>query len=327
MLAVTSSAGATLQRANRRRQLGRHQQPYVSGSGLGNRTPGRPHRRHPGERRHGLTCAVPPAGSTAGASTTTASSATGHRLGDDNSALGAGTSAGEVSTGSDHACALTSGGTVWCWGTNDSGELGHDGRCGNRSSEPGRGLAGGTAARRRSPWRRRLPRLRSSLDSIIDCWGNNSDGQIGDNQRPARPDPVRMSAALSAATQRAERRYPARLRRLWQTTPYCWGDNFRPARHRQDRPQRGSDLGRRYRGRHRPELRFATRLCHPHRRHGLVLGPEPVRPARERKHDRQLGSGAGQRHHRRHAGERRRGSHLRARLGRQGLVLGRRRRR
>ena len=80
----------------------------------------------------------------------------------------------QVSVGGLLACAVTTGGTVECWGDDIWGELG-DGTMGGLSSIP-RAILPFT-----STWVSSGGSHACSLDSegVIACWGNNHHGQIG----------------------------------------------------------------------------------------------------------------------------------------------------
>jgi len=110
--------------------------------------------------------------------------------------LPAGVSAVGVATTSSHACALSSVGTVYCWGTNGSGEVGVGSVDGGVIDTP----------------RVTAPTLVNGLTNVVHvavaeavscavtanggayCWGNNSAGQLGQgtSDSNAHPAPVRV---------------------------------------------------------------------------------------------------------------------------------------
>jgi alpha-tubulin suppressor-like RCC1 family protein len=88
-------------------------------------------------------------------------------------------SAVQVSTGGSHTCALTSDGSVWCWGDNSAGQLG-TGAAGERahSLTPVRVTSAGTSAVEiHAAWEATCIR---NQDGAIWCWGSRDYGQMGD---------------------------------------------------------------------------------------------------------------------------------------------------
>lgn len=96
-----------------------------------------------------------------------------------------------VSSGSYHACALTESSDVWCWGTNEFGQLGH---AGQSTITPIRvaGLAGTASI---SAGGRHTCAL--SRTGQVKCWGHNSNGQLGDDSEVSRPEPADVAGLAS----------------------------------------------------------------------------------------------------------------------------------
>lgn len=107
--------------------------------------------------------------------------------------LGLPDSVAAVSTGSDHACALTFSNRIKCWGQNRHGELGN----GNTSNETtptdvigfasdaemvSAGL-GSTCARQGA--------------DVLKCWGRNEHGQLGDGTTEDKSTPADVSGLPS----------------------------------------------------------------------------------------------------------------------------------
>jgi alpha-tubulin suppressor-like RCC1 family protein len=85
-----------------------------------------------------------------------------------------------VAAGSDFTCALTDGGAVWCWGNNSSGQLGNDTYA--PSSVPVRvldSLAGAPLGSVTAITAGRNQTCAVTASGSALCWGNNSEGQLG----------------------------------------------------------------------------------------------------------------------------------------------------
>jgi len=90
------------------------------------------------------------------------------------SGLGGGIRA--IATGARHGCALTGDGRLKCWGYNYYGQLG-DGTNVNRSAAVGvSGLAGGVSAVSTGAFHT----CALTSGGSVECWGDNSRGQLGD---------------------------------------------------------------------------------------------------------------------------------------------------
>ena len=94
-----------------------------------------------------------------------------------------------LSTGLDHACAMTTAGGVKCWGENEFGELGDGAPAGSRTPVDASGLTGGVQAIAAGL---RFTCALMSADEIR-CWGDNLRGQVGDGTTTDRATPVLVS--------------------------------------------------------------------------------------------------------------------------------------
>lgn len=79
-----------------------------------------------------------------------------------------------VAVGSRHSCALVDAGEVWCWGSNQYGQLGRGDA--NLMAEPGRATLTASA---RSISAGRVHSCVVTTSGDVYCWGGNSGGQLG----------------------------------------------------------------------------------------------------------------------------------------------------
>lgn len=125
-----------------------------------------------------------------------------------------------VATGSQHACAIRSGGQVWCWGHASNGELGNGG--GNlmyASPVQAQGVsdiatiaAGGSHT------------CAAASGGAVSCWGSNSNGQAGlgssvSQSKTAKPVPGLDNVVELAA---GDAHTCARKK---DGSVWCWGAN------------------------------------------------------------------------------------------------------
>jgi alpha-tubulin suppressor-like RCC1 family protein len=129
-----------------------------------------------------------------------------------------------IATGQNHTCALIEGGGIQCWGLNFSGRLG-DGTTTNRSSPVSVvDLSGAAVAVVASNGHT----CALITGGTVQCWGRNSDGQLGDGTTTDRTTPVtvvdsegdpltRATAIAASPTQTCAVMDDGGIR--------CWGDN------------------------------------------------------------------------------------------------------
>jgi len=149
---------------------------------------------------------------------------------------GMGTSSVDVSTGSDHTCALKDNGTLWCWGFNGGGELGNGaitgpdcyGYCSAspvQASSLGSTVAKITAS---SDFNFAI-----DTDGSVWAWGGNIFGELGDgttsgqacwNGGPCKPLPAK-SASLGNNVLSVHSTSLSSCAVKNDGTLWCWGKN------------------------------------------------------------------------------------------------------
>jgi RHS repeat-associated protein len=104
------------------------------------------------------------------------------------------TNVAAVALGGAHSLALTSDGAVWAWGANTKGQLGDNTVTERHTPVAVSGLSSGVVAI--------ATRTSSSYalksDGTVWAWGNNANGQLGDNSTTERHVPVQVSGITNA---------------------------------------------------------------------------------------------------------------------------------
>lgn len=127
-----------------------------------------------------------------------------------------------ISTGSNHSCALTSGGAVKCWGYGVDGQLG-DGNSTNSSTPVTvSGLTSGVIAISAGS-NHTCAVLSVSGATSVKCWGVNGDGQLGDGSNNNSATPVTVSGLSGIDTVSAGHAHSCAL--TTGGAVKCWGLN------------------------------------------------------------------------------------------------------
>jgi alpha-tubulin suppressor-like RCC1 family protein len=129
----------------------------------------------------------------------------------------------QVTAGGQHTCARRATRQLYCWGSDDNGQLGDDGAFGGQRAAPAAVAGGGTtwtsvtAGGAFTCGRRTTGRLW--------CWGNDSSGELGDGGTDLdRASPVQVGGGATDWTA-VEAGGSATCARITSGRLYCWGSD------------------------------------------------------------------------------------------------------
>jgi len=126
----------------------------------------------------------------------------------------------QVDCGSYHTAAIKTDGTLWCWGYNNSGQLG-DNTVAHKSS-PIQTIAYGTNWKQVSTGITLTAAIKT--DGTLWCWGQNTNGRLGDNTGGSKSSPVQTITFGTNWKQVAcGRSHTAAIKT--DGTLWCWGEN------------------------------------------------------------------------------------------------------
>ncbi len=123
----------------------------------------------------------------------------------------------QLTAGSDHACARTASGKVWCWGRNLSGQLGLPTST-QRSLVPVRVANLGIATDVQAGWGFTCA---ITSDLKVWCWGKNAEGELGNGTNNQSSTPV-QATGITTATQLGVGAYHA-CAVVAANLVKCWG--------------------------------------------------------------------------------------------------------
>jgi alpha-tubulin suppressor-like RCC1 family protein len=129
----------------------------------------------------------------------------------------------QIVIGTRFTCALDSGGRAWCWGNNETGQLGN-GTTTNSNvpvavQQPSGVEFGALAAGAYHACG--IDRL----DGRLFCWGGNDRGQLGDGTAVTRQTPVAVGGSRRFLFVAAGGEHSCAITLVGDAT--CWGSNFR----------------------------------------------------------------------------------------------------
>ena len=129
------------------------------------------------------------------------------------------TDATAITTEGQHSCALREGGTISCWGSNYSGELGNGTDTDSRMPVEVTDITDATAINVGYEHSCALHE-----DGTISCWGNNRYGQLGNGTDTHSQLPVEVTDIIDATAITTGDEHSCALRE--GGTVSCWGDNY-----------------------------------------------------------------------------------------------------
>lgn len=122
--------------------------------------------------------------------------------------------------GVSHSCALTRDGEAWCWGLNQFGQVGTGQRTHGEGTEHA-AVPVVTTLRFRTLALGTLHTCGLTSDGTAYCWGDNTDGRLGDGTRDNRLSPTQVKTGLRFASIASSAGTTCALTE--EGAAWCWG--------------------------------------------------------------------------------------------------------
>lgn len=133
-----------------------------------------------------------------------------------------GRTAKQVTAGQYHSCAILDDNKAYCWGYNDSGELG-DGSSTTSSTPVAVQLPSGLTAKQISVGSKYTCAILD--DNKAYCWGYNMNGQLGNGSTTNSSTPVAVQLPSGRTAKQISAGYTYNCAILDDNKAYCWGEN------------------------------------------------------------------------------------------------------
>lgn len=137
-------------------------------------------------------------------------------------AVGLGSGVVDIKSGVNHTCVLTSGGGVKCWGYNANGQLGNNSTTDSNTPVDVTGLTSGVS---KIYVGGNFSCALLTSTSGIKCWGENANGQLGDNSTVNKLVPTDVSGLTSGVIDMAQS-MDSNCAITNTNALKCWGNNL-----------------------------------------------------------------------------------------------------
>ncbi len=129
-----------------------------------------------------------------------------------------------IATGNEHTCALMTDGTVRCWGSNQTGQLGTGQSSADLASAANPVAVVGLSDVTVTSLALSVAHTCALIDDgTVRCWGDGGSGRLGNGGTAESPTPVAVSGISTATAITAGNDYTCAL--LTDETVACWGNN------------------------------------------------------------------------------------------------------